>query len=146
MMTATIRKGMLAAAAVIFAASSIGFAKSPLQKRINFNINVPYSLRMGDYVLPPGDYVLNQVSESDLTVFALYRGTNLMHSPVAMIQTVRVDYLPGEFPQKTRIALSIDEGSEDAHPVLRGWTIPGDDGWEIVGVVPRKGSYIAKVQ
>ena len=33
--------------------------------------------------------------------------------------------------------MSTDESSADAHPVIRGWNVPGDDGFEITGVVPK---------
>jgi len=108
----------------------------PLHKQVYYTINVPYALRKSDYMLPAGKYILYQVNQNDLNLFALYQG-NMMHSPVAMVRTTRIDYQAAGYPEKTRMLISFDEASADTHPVLRGWNIPGDDGWEIIGVVPR---------
>jgi hypothetical protein len=140
-----LRKSLVPAVLVVVAAFSVALGQGPLQKRINFNINVPYSLKMGGYELPAGDYVLRQVSDNDLETFALYPGRHLMHSPIAMIRTIRINYVAGSFPGRTRLLLNIDEDSQDSHPVLRGWNIPGEDGWEVVSVVAR-GSVLAKAR
>src|SRR5215831_2798983 len=144
--TAT-RIGALAAVLIATAMVSTAFAQGPIQKRIDFNINVPYEVQMGGYLLPAGDYVLRQVSANDLNLFALYPGRHMMHSPVAMIRTTRIDYYAsGRWPEHTNIKLNIDEGSSEATPVLRGWNIPGDDGWQVVAVVPRHKAFMAKAR
>src|SRR5262245_45665644 len=76
------------------------FGQGPLQKRINFSINTPYALRMGEYMLPPGNYVLRQVLQNDLNLFALYP-EDLTNEPIAMIRTVRIDYQAGRYPDDT---------------------------------------------
>src|SRR5215831_14730011 len=126
--TAT-RIGALAAVLIATAMVSTAFAQGPIQKRIDFNINVPFQVRMGGYLLPAGDYVLRQVSANDLNLFALFPGKYMMHSPVAMIRTTRIDYYSsGRWPSKTNLLLNIDEMGGQATPVLRGWNIPGEDG------------------
>jgi hypothetical protein len=147
-MTSTMTKKGAVATILLFAASiSTAFAQGPIQKRIDFNINVPYELQVGGYLLPAGDYVLRQVSANDLNLFALYPGKYMMHSPVAMIRTVRIDYYAsGHYPEHTNIQLSIDESGNAATPVLRGWTIPGEDGWQVISVVPRHKSVLARVR
>ena len=62
-----------------------------------------------------------------------------MHSPIAMIHTVRIDYLNVDVPEKTAMHWRIDEFGSGSDPVITGWDIPGMDGWQIVSVVPKKG-------
>jgi len=113
------------------------FAQGPLQKRMDFTINVPYRLRMQNYMLPAGTYILHQVRKEAPDLFALYEG-DMMHSPIAMIQTVRIDYTAGRFPNKTAVHWHIDEMGANSDAVITGWDIPGMDGWQILSVVPSK--------
>lgn len=140
-----IRKSALLAVMVFTAMSSVVFAQGPIQKRVNYTINVSHALRMGDYLLPPGQYVLYQVNQNDLNLFALYQD-DMTHSPIAMIRTARVEYHSGQYPGKTKIMLDIDETSSEAHPVLQGWNIPGEDGWEIISVVSKNDGVLTRVK
>jgi|SRR5262245_25186987 len=134
-----VRISTLAAVIVMMMTALTICAQGPLRKRVNYSINVPYTLRMGSYVLPPGDYVLYQVLDNDLNLFALYRN-DMMRPPIAMIRTARIDYQSRRYPEKTKVMLSIDEENYRGRtlPILRGWTIPGMDGWEVISVVERK--------
>src|ERR1051325_1639882 len=123
----SIRKSALIAVIALAAISSAALAQGQVQKRVDYGINVNHALRMGDYVLPPGKYVLYQINQNDLNLFALYQ-EDLTHSPIAMIRTTRIEYRSPDYPSKTRMILDVDEASEDVHPVLRGWNIPGEDG------------------
>ena len=49
-------------------------SQGTLQKRVNFTVNVPFELKKGEAVLPPGNYVLFQISQSDPQLFALFPG------------------------------------------------------------------------
>lgn len=109
-------------------------AQGPIQKRINFWINVPFELSEGKMILPAGKYVLYQTSQGDQNLFSLYR-EDMTSSPIAMIRTVRIDYLSGEQPRKTVMLVDMDDESSQTYPVITGWAIPGIDGWEITGVV-----------
>jgi len=140
-----VKKSALAALAVMTLVSSLAFAQGPMQKRINYTINVPYKLRMGDYMLSPGRYVLYQVSFYDPNQFALY-AEDMTHSPVAMIRTTRIQYMTTNYPSKTRMLLDIDESGNAADPVIRGWTIPGEDGWQILSVVAKNDHYMTRVK
>jgi hypothetical protein len=120
-------------------------AQGPLHKQVNYTINVPYALRKANYMLPAGKYILYQVNQNDLNLFALYQG-DMMHSPIAMLRTTRIYYQATGYPEETRMLIGIDESSADAHPVLRGWNIPGDDGWEIIGVVPKNLRVLSQAQ
>jgi hypothetical protein len=73
------------------------------------------------------------VSATDLNRFALFAGDE-MEEPVAILHTTRVDFTTGEYREKSGIALTIDEARPGAQPVLRGWVIPGEDGWEVISV------------
>ncbi|HST20103.1 MAG TPA: hypothetical protein VLR90_03240 [Blastocatellia bacterium] len=139
------RKSALVAILMIVAAASMAFAQGPMQKRINYTINVSHTMRMGDYLMSPGRYVLYQISQNDLTLFALYRN-DTTHSPVAMIRTTRIEYQSGDYPSKTNMILDIDESSSDLHPVIRGWNIPGEDGWEIVSVVAKDDKVLTRIK
>lgn len=140
-----IKKSAFAALAVMTLLASLTFAQGPVQKRVNYTINVAHSLRMGDYMLSPGRYVLYQINTYDPNMFALY-ADNMTHSPVAMIRTARIEYHTGEYPSKTKMMLDIDESGNLAQPVIRGWTIPGEDGWEIISVVAKNDHYMTRVK
>lgn len=141
-------KSLMATITMVLIVSGLTvFAQGPLQKRVNYAINADYALRMGDYILPAGHYVLYQVSPNNLNLFALYKD-DLTHSPIAMIQTARIDYSVQGYPEKTKMMLNIEEtanGREDL-PVLKGWTIPGMDGWEIIGVVEKERGVLTHIQ
>ena len=140
-----IRRSAIAAILTLVATASMAFAQGPIQKRVNYTINVDHALKMGDYMVPAGKYVLYQVSANDLNLFALYQN-DMTHSPIAMIRTTRIEYSGGDYPDKTRIMLDIDESSSDVHPVLRGWNIPGMDGWEIISVVAKNRSVMTRIR
>jgi hypothetical protein len=140
-----LRKGAIAAVLMIAAMSSLAVAQGPLHKRVNYSINVSYALRMGDYILPAGRYVLYQPNQNDVNLFALYH-TDLTRSPIAMIRTARIEYNTGDYPEDTRLLVEMDESSTDNHPVLRGWTIPGMDGWEIISVVAKNNRVLTRVK
>jgi len=131
---------------VIFLLATVGggaaSAQGPLHKQVNYTINVPYSLRKANYLLPAGNYILCQISANDLNLFALYQG-DMMHSPIAMIRTTRIIYHAVGYPEETRMLITYDESSPDNHPILRGWNIPGDDGWEIIAVVPKNPPHVS---
>lgn len=115
--------------------------QGPLRKRVNFSINVPYELRKSEVVLPPGNYVLYQFSDSSPNLFALYRD-NIRHSPIAIITTVRIGYSGNGFPGKTRMLMETDESSPDGTRVLEGWNIPGEDGWESISAVSSRNAAV----
>lgn len=140
----TVRKSMLVGI-MIFAAAAAAFGQGPIQKRVNYKINVSHALRMGDYMLPPGNYVLYQISQNDLNLFALYQN-DMARSPIAMIRTTRIEYNGNDYPERTSMMLDIDESSADAHPVLRGWNIPGQDGWQIIGVVSKDDRILTRIR
>ncbi|MCI0389289.1 MAG: hypothetical protein MOB07_11080 [Acidobacteria bacterium] len=120
------------------------FGQGPLQKRIDFSINTPYAIRMGKYMLPPGNYVLRQATQNDLNLFALYP-EDLTNEPIAMIRTARVSFQSSRYPDDTKLFVEMDEWSPDNHPVLQGWTIPGEDGWEVIAVVEKKSGVLTRV-
>jgi hypothetical protein len=140
-----IKKSALAALAVMMFVTSLAFAQGPVQKRINYSINVPYSLRVGDYMLSPGRYVLYQVSSNDPNMFVLYPN-DMTQTPVAMIRTTRIEYHGTRYPSKTKMLLDIDESGSAAQPIIHGWTIPGEDGWEIISVVAKNDRYMTRVK
>jgi hypothetical protein len=132
----TLKKAALSVLIITILGIGSGRSQGLLHKQIYYTINVPYALRKANYLLPPGNYILYQISQNDLNLFALYQG-DMMHSPIAMIRTTRIIYHATGYPEETRMLISYDESSPDVHPIIRGWNIPGDDGWEIIGVVPK---------
>ena len=113
------------------------FGQGPSHKRINFTINVPFELKESRAVLPPGNYVLFQVSTNAPYLFALYQD-DLTNEPIAMISTTRINNSVRGYPGKTRLLMDTDESWPQRYPVLEGFNIPGDDGWEVIGVVTRE--------
>ena len=124
---------------VMVAATAFG----QMKKRINFNISSPFALRMGDYVLPSGKYVLIQVLDNDTNLFALHP-SDLTNEPIAMIRTVRIEYPSGKLPDDTKLFIELDERSPQVQAVVDGWTIPGLDGWEVIGVTEKKSGVMTK--
>ena len=141
----SLRKSALAAVILFTAIDSMAFGQGPLHKRVNYTINTSHALRMGDYMLPPGKYVIYQINANDTNLFALYP-SDMTHSPVAMIRTTRIDYQGGDYPSKTGLFLDIDESSRELHPILKGWNIPGEDGWEIISVVSKRNGVLTRIR
>jgi hypothetical protein len=131
-----LKSSALALALLVFAASvpSVS-AQGPLLKEVYFTINSPFEMGASNVTLPAGTYILHQVNHNDLNLFALYRDSR-MHSPIAMVKTARIDYQGTSYPGKTRMLLNIDDENMTALPVINGWNIAGDDGWEIIAMVP----------
>lgn len=143
-MKKTLFKALLIAPMMVMALMTI-FVYGQLQKRVDFSISAPFALRMGEYILPPGNYVLRQVLHNDLNLFALHPG-DLTQEPIAMIRTTRIDFQStNNYPDDTRLFIELDEASQDSHPVVQGWTIPGMDGWEVISVVEKKSGMLKKV-
>ena len=111
-------------------------SQGTLHKRVNFTINVPFELKKGEAVLPAGNYVLFQISMGDPQLFALFP-EDLTHKPIAMIRTTRIDYSGNRYPSKTKLLMDTDESWPQKYPVLEGFNIPGDDGWEVISTVTR---------
>ena len=141
----SVRKSALAAFIVLTAITAMAFGQGPVHKRVNYTINVSHSLRMGDYMLPPGKYVIYQINQNDTNLFALYQN-DLTSSPVAMIRTTRIEYQSDETPSKTEMIIDIDESSRDNRLMLRGWNIPGMDGWEIISVVSKRDGVLTRIR
>ena len=120
-------------------------AQVPQQEKIHFTANSPFELKGTKVVLPTGKYVLFQVTPNDRYLFALYMG-DMTHSPIAMIRTTRNYYSLGRLPGKARMLMEPDEASPQNYAVLEGWNVPGDFGWEVIGVTPRKDALRAQVQ
>ena len=126
----------LTAILLIGVAAAPVLAHGPLHKRVNFTINVPFELKRGETVLPPGNYVLFQINSNDPQLFALYQ-EDMTHSPIAGVRTTRIDYSGGRYPSKTRLLMDTEESWPQRYPVLEGFNIPGEDGWEVISVVTR---------
>lgn len=126
------------AAALLFAIAPLMSvsAQGPLLKQLHFTINSPFSMTNSGAVFPAGKYILRQVNQNDSNLFALHQ-EDLTHSPVAMVRTVRIDYRGSEYPGDDSMLLSNDDEATNALPIIGGWNIAGDDGWEIVATVPK---------
>ena len=120
-------------------------AQGPIIKLVSFDINVPYQMRMTDYILPEGHYIFKQMSQNDINLFALYKD-NMMHSPIAMVRTVRDSVGNGQdLPERTALIMRIKESGDDAMPIVRGFTIPGEDPFHIIAVVPKDSRVLVRV-
>ena len=129
---------------LVIALAITTYAQGPMLKQVNFSINTPYALQVGEYLLPAGNYVLQQVLQNDPNLFALHP-QDLSKEPIAMIRTVRVSFPPASLPEDTKIFVDVDERIPNTHPVVQGWTIPGTDGWEVIGVVEKKKGILTKL-
>jgi len=128
-------------AALLFAAAPLMSvsAQGPLLKQVHFTINSPFVMNNSSAVFPAGTYILHQVNQNDSTLFALHQ-EDLRHSPIAMVKTVRIDYRGDRYPGEDNMLLSNDEEATNSLPIIGGWNIAGDDGWEIIATIP-KSSY-----
>ena len=131
-----LRMFTLGAIFLISAAVVPALAQGPMHKRVNFTISVPFELKKGKAVLPPGNYVLYQINATTPNLFALY-SADMTHSPIAMIQTTRIDYSGGRYPSHARLLMDTEESWPQQYPVLEGFNIPGEDGWALITAVTR---------
>jgi hypothetical protein len=129
---------------LIIAMASIAPAQGPLRKIIHFSINVTYTFRNSDLVLPPGDYTLYQIDPNDTSIFALYHGPGRKRSPIAMIKTVRIEYNATKYPEDTTLLYNLTASRSEPLPVVNGWTLPSQQGWEIIGIVSKSARHLAK--
>lgn len=127
----SIRKFVLTAIVLVCATAAPAFAQRPPQMKIHFTISSPFVLKKANIVLPAGKYLLFQLNPNDRGLFALYRG-DMTQSPVAIVRTARVYEFVGVLPQETKLSMEIDESSPQQYWVLKGWTIPGDDSFEVI--------------
>lgn len=139
-----LRRFALAAVLLLGAAAVPTLAQGPLQKRIDFTINSPFELKKSGLVLPAGNYVLFEIDAKEPHLFALYRD-NMRHRPIAMIWTMRTNNI-ARVPSKSRIIMETDESSPQNYPLVEGWTVPGEDGWQVISAVTSRRSTIARYQ
>jgi hypothetical protein len=131
-------------AVVLLAVAVPILAQGPLQKRIDFTINSPFELKKSGLVLPAGNYVLFEIDAKEPHLFALYRD-DMTHRPIAMIWTMRTNNMV-RWPTKTRIIMETDESSSQNYPLIEGWTVSGEDGWQVISAVTSRRSTIARYQ
>lgn len=123
-----------------------GPSEAQSKKLVHFEINAPYRIRMAQYLLPPDRYYLQQVSENDLNLFFLFKGS-LRHTPIAAVRTTRIYHASNKYPNNTEIRWVMDEESGDGSvPLVTGWEIPGEDGWEIIAITPRGHSGVLRAR
>jgi len=135
------RKFSLAIVFLLGAAFVSASGQVPQQEKIHFDVNKTFQLKGSNVLLPPGHYILFQIKPNDRYQFALYQG-DMTHSPVALIRAVRIYYSLGRLPGKTQMLMEPDESSPQLTPVLEGWNVPGDYGWEVIGVTPKHSSVV----
>lgn len=138
-----LRSFMLAAAVLLSAVALPVLGQGPLHKRVDFSIDSPFELKQANAVLPAGNYVLYQLSNNDPALFALY-SDDMTNPPIAMIRTTRIDYTT-RWPQHTKLILETDETSPQNYPMLEGWRIPGDDGFEVVAAVAKRSAVVSSI-
>lgn len=129
---------------LIITMGSMAQAQGPLRKVIHFSINVNYAFTNSDLILPPGDYTLHQINQDDTSIFALYEGHNRKRSPLAMIKTVRIEYRASKYPEDTALLYNLMAARSEPLPVVHGWTLPGELGWEIISIVSKSDRRLAK--
>jgi len=107
-------------------------AQSLEHEEIDFTISAPFKLRRSSVELPAGNYILKELAPGD---FGLYV-ENLRRAPVAMISTIPIYQRTGSpLEEGTHILLDRTNPPEGEDPILDGWTVPGGEGWQVLGVV-----------
>ena len=141
----TLRRFSLALVFLMSIAFVPSAAQVPQQEKIHFTASGPFELKGGNAIFPAGKYILFQVKPNDRYQFALYH-EDMTHSPVAMIQAVRIYYSLGRLPSKARMLMDINESSPQNYALLEGWNTPGDFGWRIINVKTGTGTFVTKIQ
>ncbi|HJZ68792.1 MAG TPA: hypothetical protein VKF81_11765 [Blastocatellia bacterium] len=138
----SLRKSALFVVLLLSVAAVPTLAQGPLQKRIDFTINSPFELKKSGLVLPAGNYVLFEIDAKEPHLFALYRD-NMRHRPIAMIWTMRTNNMV-RWPTKTRLIMETDESSPQNYPLVEGWTVPGEDGWQVISAITSRRVTLAR--
>jgi hypothetical protein len=134
-----LRNVLISAVLVLTAGISAAFGQIPTPRVIYFNVNVPYTFTKVHYTLPAGKYILRQMTERRRDLFALYQG-DMTHPPIAIVTTAPIYHNGNNFNEPTRMYYGDNEETEDAHPIFQGWSMAGDNGFEIVSIVPSRES------
>jgi hypothetical protein len=140
-----VQNRILGAFLMVVMAASLTFAQNQMYKRVHVDVDTPTAILMTDYVLPAGNYVLMQVNPNDYNLFALYEEGE-QHKPIALVRTTRVDYGEGITAQETSLDYGTAEAGRMTYRELRGWTIPGEDGWEVISVDVKNSSMMSRVR
>lgn len=132
-----LRNVLISGLLVLTAGLSAAFAQKPTPRIVHFNVNVPYTFTKTHFTLPAGNYVLRQISLNHRGLFELFQG-DMTHAPIAVVRTVPV-YQSGAYRNEpTKIYYRLDEANQDGPPIIEGWSMPGDYGFEIISIVPSR--------
>src|SRR5580765_7623462 len=80
-----LRKASLIGVLLAAMLGSSVFAQTPVPRIVHYGVNVQYKMRVGDYMLPAGNYVLSQVMQSDPNLYYLH-SVNLSREPIAILR------------------------------------------------------------
>ena len=125
-------KAIMATTLLVTAFSVPAFSRGSSHECVEFKIDVPFRLAHSNVLLPPGKFLLYQPDANDPNLFALYRD-DMMQPPIEWITTNRVEYLAGDYPEKTNLVTDAEEEDGGA-AIISGWTVPGEDGWSVTAV------------
>src|ERR1051326_5291545 len=83
------KKLLLSTLLCLLGLCSLARADYPARTKVYFNIHVPYTVKAGEILVPPGEYALRDLGIAPTAILALsHRGES---APVAILYTVRID-------------------------------------------------------
>lgn len=122
--------------------ASPAFAQAESDWDLAFEMRNEFRVKMGDYVLPAGEYRLEQMDQ-DARTFVLYDDHEPAdRQPIAMLDVWRVPSPVIADEQETEVRFEIKRDPSGVRmPVLQGWTISGER-WKIRDVIETEGQSI----
>ena len=123
---------MLSVLLCLLGLCSLARADYPVRTKVYFNLHIPYTVRAGEIVIPPGEYALRDLGIAPTAILALSeRGKS---HPLAILYTVRIDRRLVDWTDRPRVVFDEEGGM----PALKKIYIPSEDGYEIIGAVADK--------
>lgn len=126
-----IRTALATATAALVAIMMAPQAAVAYENEIEFPMTTTFKVQVGDsMVLPAARYTLRQV-DRDSNVFALYKGTENLTGPIAMIDAQELPAVDQPLvSNETQATFQMSQANGNGVPVLEGWTIYGQR-WKV---------------
>jgi hypothetical protein len=116
----------------VFVFCGLAQADYPARTKVYFTFNVPYTVKAGEIIVPPGNYAIRDLGIAPSAILALSeRGKT---HPIAIMYTVRIDRRLVSWTDQPRVVFDTEHGT----PEIKKIFIPSEDGYEIISAIGDK--------